>query len=88
MLMVDEELQRRFAALEVADREWREHRLTGWEAWSRARSWVSPTHGGFTPAWRAREEELRAQFEAARKELLACLPGAEVSMTGRSRRAE
>jgi hypothetical protein len=66
---MDEELNRRMVALEAAEREWREHRLTGYELGFEGGGPTIGTATGqpFTREWREREEELWATFQAARE---------------------
>ena len=72
---MDEELQRLFTAVGAAETEWREHRLTGWEAYYQGGTSVgSGTTNPFTREWREREETLRAAFEAARQAWMSRLP--------------
>jgi hypothetical protein len=70
---MDDELQRRFNALEAADQAWREHRLSGWDCWSRSYWHVSRQVRGASAAWRTQEELLKERFEAARAEWLSYL---------------
>ena len=72
---MDEALAQRYRAVEVAEREWREHRQAAWKFWSEQR----PAEGTapenpFTPEWRARDAELRARFNAEVEAWLAHLP--------------
>lgn len=54
---MDEELNRRMVALEAAEREWREHRLTGYELGYEGGGPSIGTATGqpFTREWRERE---------------------------------
>ncbi len=75
---MDEELQRLSDELEQAEREWREHRQTGYAvAYTDSDSpeigtaTVRPDRAG----WREREQELWAAFQAARDAWRAPRPG-------------
>ena len=73
--MVDEELNRLFTALQAAETEWREHRLSGWQVYYGAGEAIGKGDANpFTREWREREQSLRATFDAAHEAWLSHLP--------------
>ena len=73
--MADEELQRLFTALQAAETEWREHRLSGWTAYYGTGEAIGKGDTNpFTREWREREQTLRAAFDAAHAAWMSHLP--------------